>query len=333
MKERGIALVENGKVVPNPHLRLIQKLGQLTKEEGIDFILAVGGGSVIDTAKAVALAGLYEGDVWDFFTGKASVKEALPIGVLSTVASSGSETSNATIVSKDEYKRGVEDEAIIPKFAIMNPSYTLNVPAFQTAAGIADMFSHLLERYFSKVPHTDLTDALIEGAARTLMANAKRLMKDLTNYDLRAEIALTSIVAHNNSLEMGREPDWGSHRIEHELSGQYNIVHGEGMAIVLLAWMRYMKTFYPDLLVKYGVRLFDIDPILYTKEEVIDLAIAETEDFFKAIGLRTRLRDMGIDGRDFEVMAKRATANDQQTVGHLKALTSSDIVAILNLAL
>lgn len=328
-----IQYFENGHVVPNPELSLINELSAFVKEEGIDFILAVGGGSVIDTAKATALGSLSDGDTWDFFTGEKEVKEALPIGAISTVASSGSEMSPATIVSNQEYKLGVESEVIIPKFSIVNPEFTMKLPKYYTGVGTADILSHLLERYFSKVDSTDITDFLLEGAIRSTLINGVKLMNDLENYDLRAEMSLTAIVAHNNSLELGREPDWGSHRIEHELSGQYGVVHGEGMVVITLAWMKYVSRFYPKQFVKYGVRIFGIDPIIYSEEEVIGLAIEKTKEFFVKLGMRTTLTDLEIGDHHFEVMAERATKEDVQTVGHLKPLDSSDIVEILKLAL
>lgn len=240
-----IQYFENGQVVPNPALSLINELSEFVKEKGIDFILAVGGGSVIDTAKATALGSMYEGNTWDFFTGDKEVTEALPIGAISTVASSGSEMSPATIISNAEHKLGVESEIIIPKFSIVNPEFTIKLPKYYTGVGTADILSHLLERYFSEVDHTDITDYLLEGAIRATLVNGVKLMGDLENYDLRAEMSLTAIIAHNNSLELGREPDWGSHRIEHELSGQYGVVHGEGMVVVTLAWMKYVSRFSP----------------------------------------------------------------------------------------
>lgn len=328
-----IQYFENGRVVPNPELSLINELSDFVKQQNIDFILAVGGGSVIDTAKATALGGLYDGDTWDYFMGEKEVTEALPVGAISTVASSGSEMSPATIVSNKEYKLGVESEIIIPKFSIINPEFTVKLPKYNTGVGTADILSHLLERYFSKIEHTDITDFLLEGAIKSTLINGVKLIDDLENYDLRAEMSLTAIIAHNNSLELGREPDWGSHRIEHELSGQYGIVHGEGMVVVTLAWMKYISTFYPKQLVKYGIRVFGIDPIIYSEKEIIDLAIEKTKAFFLKLGMRTTLTEMEISDEHFEDMAKRATKNGSQTVGHLKPLNHQDIIEILKLAL
>lgn len=235
-RELGIDFHENGNVVPNPSIDLVRELSALGKKENIDFILAVGGGSSIDTAKAAALAIPYDGDAWDFFESNAVPSKVLPIGVISTLPASGSETSNCAILSNGEWKLGYEDDRIIPKFAIMNPEYTLKLPEFQTACGVADILSHLLERYFSDVDHTDVTDYLIEGAVKALLVNGERLVKHPDDLNARAEVQWLASIAHNNLLDTGRIADWGSHRIEHELSAQYGITHGEGMAVVLVAW-------------------------------------------------------------------------------------------------
>ena len=232
VNELGIRFSENGNVVPNPSIDLVRELVKQGKENGVDFVLAVGGGSSIDTAKAVALGIPYQGDVWDFFEKGISPEQVLPIGVIATTASSGSETSNAAILSSGEWKLGFEDDRIIPKFAIMNPKYTVGLPAYQTFVGIADVLSHLLERYFSDEKYSDTTDYLIEGAIRALLVNADKLIANQKDVNARGEIQWLASVAHGGFLDAGRRADWGSHRIEHELSAQYNITHGEGMAVV-----------------------------------------------------------------------------------------------------
>lgn len=333
LNKKKITIFKNGEVVPNPEISLIRHLVSLVKENQIDFILAVGGGSVIDTAKAVSFGALYEEDVWDFFIGKAQVEKALPIGVISTVASSGSEMSNATIVSNGEHKLGVETNLIIPKFSILNPEFTLKLPKYHTGVGVSDILTHLLERYFTRVENVNLTDFLLEGAIKSLLISGNQLMAQLDNYNLRAEVMWTAVMAHNNSLELGREPDWASHRIEHEISGQYGITHGEGMAIVFPAWMQYVSQFHPAIFVKYGVRVFNLDPFAYSEEEIIQLSIAKTREFFTNMGMKSRLSEFEIDDTHFIKMANRATKDDTQPVGHLKKLSAEDIVKILKLAL
>lgn len=331
VKELGIAFSENGNVVPNPEVDLVRQLVEQGKKDKVDFVLAVGGGSSIDTAKAVALGIPYDGDVWDFFDKGISPKEVLNIGVIATTASSGSETSNASIISNGEWKLVFEDDRIIPKFAIMNPKYTAGLPLYQTAVGIADVLAHLLERYFSDTQHSDVTDYLIEGGIRALLLNADRLLDDLSDINARAEIQWLASVAHNNFLDAGRSADWGSHRIEHELSAQYHIVHGEGMAVVLLAWIRYVaerKPWRPALLAS---RVFGVDAHDYDEKERALILAEKLEAFFKSLELKTTLTELGIDDKDFEIMAKRATRNG--SVGHYELLDADSIQEILKLAL
>lgn len=329
--ELGIELTQSGEVVPNPDVELVRKLSDEGKKRKVDFVLAVGGGSSIDTAKALALGIPYSGDVWDFFDKGVSPEEVLPIGVIATTASSGSETSNAAIISNGEWKLGFEDDRIIPRFAIMNPKYTVNLPWYQTAVGVADVLTHLLERYFSDVKNSDTTDYLIEGAIRALLLNGERLIKDPKDINARAEIQWLASVAHNNFLDAGRAADWGSHRIEHELSAQYNITHGEGMAVAITAWVKYMagvKPWRPALL---ATRVFGVDAYDHDEEERALILSEKLKDFFRKLGLKTSLTELGIDDKDFEVMAKRATRNG--TVGHYVPLDAGKFVDILKLAI
>jgi len=329
--ELGIDFSESGEVVPNPSIELVRKLVAQGRRDRVDFVLAVGGGSSIDTAKAVAIGIPYEGDVWDFFEKGVSPERVLPIGVIATTASSGSETSNAAILSNGEWKLGFEDDRIIPKFAIMNPRYTAGLPTYQTAVGIADVYAHLLERYFSDETHSDTTDFLIEGAIRALLVNGERLIADPTDINARGELQWLASVAHNNFLDAGRTADWGSHRIEHELSAQYNITHGEGMAVVLPAWTKYMaerKPWRPALL---ATRVYSADSFLYDEKQRAYILAEELTRFFRKLSLRTTLTELGIGDKDFAVMAKRATRNGP--VGHYLPLTAEAIEEILRLAL
>ena len=329
--ELGITFSENGNVVPNPSIELVRELVRQGKETQVDFVLAVGGGSSIDTAKAVALGIPYDGDVWDFFEKGVSPENVLPIGVIATTASSGSETSNAAILSNGEWKLGFEDDRIIPKFAIMNPRFTVDLPAYQTFVGIADVLSHLLERYFSNEKYSDTTDYLIEGAIRALLLNADRLLKNPKNVNARGEIQWLASVAHNNFLDAGRRADWGSHRIEHELSAQYNITHGEGMAVVTVAWTKYMAEKKPWRLALLASRVFGADSYDYSEKERAYILSDRLSDFFRKLGLKTTLSELGIEDSDFEIMAKRATRNG--SVGHYEPLDSEAIIEILRTAL
>ena len=331
VNESGIKFSENGNVVPNPSVELVRELVKQGKKDNVDFVLAVGGGSSIDTAKAVALGIPYDGDVWDFFEKGAQAKEVLNIGVIATTASSGSETSNAAIISNGEWKLGFEDDRIIPKFAIMNPKFTAGLPRFQTSVGVADVLSHLLERYFSDAKHSDTTDYLIEGAIRALLLNADRLIENPQDVNARAEVQWLASVAHNNFLDAGRIADWGSHRIEHELSAQYGITHGEGMAIVFTAWTKYAAEVKPWRLALLASRVFGVDAYDYTEKERA-LKLSEIlEAFFKKIGVKTRLTELGISDKDFDTMAKRATRNG--AVGHYIPLDAKAFTEVLKLAI
>ncbi len=338
-EELGINIIESGDVVPNPTIELARELVERGKEAKVDFILAVGGGSAIDTAKAVAIGIPYIGDVWDFFEKGTVPEKVLPIGVISTTASSGSETSNAAILSSGEWKLGFEDDRIIPRFAILNPEYTLGLPEYQTNVGIADVLAHLLERYFSDERNSDTTDYLIEGAVKALLLNGRRivnlqhslsreeLIKSEDYLNAKAEVQWLASVAHNNFLDAGRSADWGSHRIEHELSAEYGITHGEGMAVVLVAWTKYIagvKPWRPALLAS---RVFGADAYDYSEEERALILSDKLREFFKELSLATSLEELKINDSRFARMAKRATRNGP--VGHYVPLDASGFEAVL----
>ncbi|MBQ4271152.1 MAG: iron-containing alcohol dehydrogenase [Clostridiales bacterium] len=331
VKELGIRFSENGNVVPNPSIELVRELVEQGKKDEVDFVLAVGGGSSIDTAKAVSIGIPYEGDVWDFFSKGAVPEKVLNVGVIATTASSGSETSNAAILSSGDRKLGFEDDRIIPKFAIIDPAYTVGLPVYQTNVGIADVLSHLLERYFSDEKNSDTTDYLIEGAIRALLVNADRLIKDPRNINARAEVSWLAVVAHNNFLDAGRSADWGSHRIEHELSAQYDITHGEGMAVVFTAWTKYMAEVKPWRLALLASRVFGADPYDRDEKERALYLSDELQRFFKKLGLKTTLTELGIGDERFELMAEHATAGG--SVGHYVKLDKEKFIEILKTAL
>jgi len=331
VKELGIRFSENGNVVPNPSIELVRELVEQGKKDEVDFVLAVGGGSSIDTAKAVSIGIPYEGDVWDFFSKGAVPEKVLNVGVIATTASSGSETSNAAILSSGDRKLGFEDDRIIPRFAIIDPAYTVGLPVYQTNVGIADVLSHLLERYFSDEKNSDTTDYLIEGAIRALLVNADRLIKDPRNINARAEVSWLAVVAHNNFLDAGRSADWGSHRIEHELSAQYDITHGEGMAVVFTAWTKYMAEVKPWRLALLASRVFGADPYDRDEKERALYLSDELQRFFKKLGLKTTLTELGIGDERFELMAEHATAGG--SVGHYVKLDKEKFIEILKTAL
>lgn len=333
VKNLNINIINENKIVPNPQLTLVRELIVKAKENDIDFILAIGGGSVIDTAKAISVGINSKIDIWEYFTNGMEITETVPVGVISTLPASGSETSNCSIISHNNLKLGIESNNIIPKFAIINPEYTLNLPKYQTGCGIVDITTHLLERYFTMEENVDLTDYLIEGALKSVINSGYEIIENPKNYNARANMFLASIIAHNNSLEMGRIPDWASHRIEHELSATYNIAHGEGMAIVIPAYIRYMSTKSSKKFAQLANRLFNVDYFNNTLEKMANILADEFEMFYKKLGIKTKLSELNITDEKFLEMALNATKNDTNKIGHYIPIGSSEIVEILKLCL
>lgn len=334
LKREGLEVFELGGVKPNPRLSLVNEGEKICRENGIDFILAVGGGSVIDSAKAIAMAVCYEGDVWDFFTGKAHAEKALPIGTILTLPAAGSESSMGTVITNEcgNYKRPAGSEAIYPKFSILNPELAFTVPKFQVASGVTDILAHLMERYFTNVGHVELTDRLIESTMKTVINNVHTVFENPENYDAWAEIMWAGTVAHNNLLNTGRIGDWASHDIEHELSGIYDIAHGEGLGIVFPAWMKYVyKTNMPRF-AQFASRVWNVDNDFFDQEATALKGIEAYEEFIHSIGLKTRLSDIGIKADRFEEMSDKASNGDTGTLGSFVKLGKNDIFKIFELA-
>lgn len=328
-----VTYVYNNSVLPNPKVELIRDLIKQNKDKCIDLILAIGGGSVIDSAKAISVGLESDLDVWEFFEKGIEITKTTSIGVISTIPSSGSETSNCSIVSNGEFKLGIETDLIIPKFAIINPEYTLSLPKYQTSVGLCDISTHLIERYYSDIEYTDTTDYMIEGLLKALILNSYRLINNPSDINARSEVFLMSIFSHNNMLDSGRMADWASHRIEHEISAEYGITHGEGMAVVLVAYTKYLATRKPNKLAQLANRLFNIDYANHSKEEMALMLAENLEKFYIDLGLRTRLSKFNIDDSNFEKMALRATKNDTTKIGHYLGLDSKEIIEVLNIAL
>ena len=321
---------ELGGVQPNPRLSLVREGIVLCQKNGLDIVLAVGGGSAIDTAKAIAMGVAEGGDVWDFYIGKRVAEKALPVGVLLTIPAAGSEASVGSVITNEDgwLKRPCDNPILRPKFALMNPELTYTLPSYQTACGAADILAHMLERYFTNVPHVDLTDRMLEGAISNILEYAPLALAEPENYDYRAEIMLTGYVAHNNSLDMGRIGDWASHNIEHELSAIYDIAHGAGLAIVFPAWMKYVYQVNIDKFVQLFTRVFGVSMNLNDKELIVREGIARLEAWFRRMGLPTRLSEAGIPADRIDEMAEKA-----HQVGNFKVLNREDIAQVLTLAL
>lgn len=332
LKQHGVCCEELCGVQPNPRLSLVQEGIRMCREHKLDAILAVGGGSVIDTAKAIAVGVPYNGNVWDFYEGKAEATEALPIGVVLTIPAAGSESSDGSVITKEEgqLKRSYGTSLMIPKFAIMNPEFTYSLPAYQVACGASDILAHLMERYFTQVSHVDYTSRLLEASMRTILDYAPLALEQPENYDIRAEVMWVGTVAHNNLLHTGRIGDWASHQIEHEISGIYDIAHGAGLAIVFPAWMKYVYRENIDLFVQFAVRVLHVDLALGDKELVLMQGIRKLEQFFRLIGMPVRLSEAGICGDRLREMADKCCKDGKQ--GNFKQLDADDVYEILKLA-
>ncbi|ONI44926.1 alcohol dehydrogenase [Candidatus Epulonipiscioides gigas] len=332
-KELEISFIENGNVAHNPQIELVRDLTNEAKKAKVDFIIAVGESSTINTAKAVAMGMYYNGDIWDFFEGKAQLNKAISVGVITTLLSGELETFNATSISNGFLQKEFKDNKIIPKFVIMNPDFTSRLPAYQTACGIADIFAHLVEGYFTTVEQVDTTDYLIEGACKSLIRNGLKLMENPSDYNARAEIQWLSFIAHNNILNTGRMGDCTATMIVNELIAQYGLTQGEGMAIVLIGWVKYIAIRQPDKLIQLANRVFNIDIFNNTEQEIGMQLSEEFKNFFTKLQLSVTLKELGIYTSHFEEMATRATINNTQKVGHYNPLDKDGFIEVLNLCL
>ena len=334
LKDSDIEFVELSGVKPNPRVSLVREGIKICRDTNIDFILAVGGGSVIDSSKAIAAGVNYNGDVWDLFIDKPINHKCIQLATILTIPAAGSETSSGCVITNEDglYKRSTGHPTLRPVFSIMNPELTYTLPKYQTSCGIADMFAHILERYFTNEPNVDLTDRLCEGTMKAIIDNALRLNTNPNDYNSRAEIMLSGMVAHNGSLDMGRLGDWASHDIEHELSGVYDIAHGAGLAIIFPAWMKFVYKHDINRFAQFANRVFDIDINLNNLEETALKGIKALEDFFTAIELPTRLSHVDIDDSNLEEMSNKLVAHTDH-VGNFVQIRAKEALEILKLAL
>ena len=333
----GISYVELGGVVPNPRLSLVYKGIELAKAKGVDFILAVGGGSAIDSAKAIAFGAAEDGDVWDLYEYTRTAKACLPIGVVLTLAATGSEMSMGTVITKEEglSKRAYNDDLARPKFAIMNPELTMTLPAYQTSCGCVDIMMHTMERYFTCGGNMEITDSIAEALLRTVIINAKTLMEKPEDYDARAEIMWAGSLAHNGLTGCGIRGggDWSTHMLEHEMGGLYDVAHGAGLAAIWGSWARYV---YRDCLprfCRYAVNVMGVEP-QGSDEEVALRGIEATEAFFRSLNMPTSFADMGIRPTDEEMkeMARKCSVATGGRQGSAKVLYEADMLAIYKMA-
>lgn len=316
LEEAGIPYAELGDVQPNPVDAKVYEGIELAKKEGIDSVLAVGGGSSIDTAKAIAAAMPYDGDFWDFYCGKAKVKKALPVGVVLTIPAAGSEGSGNTVITKLDglHKLGMGSDALRPKFALMNPELTFTLPPFQTAAGITDMLAHIMERYFTNTENVEITDRVAEGVMKAIINEAPIVIANPEDYDARANIMWSGTLAHNGVCSGGREEDWATHALEHEVSAVYGVTHGAGLAVMFPAWMTYAMKSNPKKLAQYARRVFDIEETDDSKAAA--LGIEALKKFLHSIGMPVNMKELGIEEPDCKLLAEKVTENKGEIFGN-----------------
>lgn len=333
LEQAGISFVELGGVKPNPRSGLVYEGIELCKKEKVDFILAVGGGSTIDSSKAIAAGSLYEGDFLDFYQGKAVIEKALPIGTILTIAAAGSEGSPNTVITDEstQIKKGARSELLRPKFSILNPELTCTLPAYQTAAGATDIMAHVCERYFSNTEEVEITDRLCEAVLKTMIYETPRVIENPDNYEARANIMWAGMLAHNNICGVGRSQDWASHHIEHELSALYDVTHGAGLAVIMPKWMRYVLEINPDKLVLFAERVWDIKPGMNQKKTALK-GIEAFEKFLKRIGMPATFDEIGAKEEDIELLTDKLLGS-KKTEGNYVKLTREDVIHIYKSAL
>ena len=337
LKSHGILFVELGGVVPNPLLSKVQEGISLCRREQVDFILAVGGGSVIDSAKAIGYGSLYDGDVWDFWAGKAVPEACLPIGVVLTIPAAGSEMSSSCVITKDDglLKRGINSDLCRCRFAVMNPERTYTLPPYQTAAGATDIMMHTMERYFSKYEDMTLTDAVAEALLRTVKDAAVVVMEHPEDYRNRAQIMWAGSLAHNDLTECGTEKDFATHRLEHELSALFGVTHGAGLAALWPSWARYVKDKHLSRFVQFAVNVMGVENDFAHPDETAEKGICAIEDFYRKIGMPTNIHELlgrEITDDEIEVLVDKCSRGNTITIGAFEVLGADEMRAIYRLA-
>ncbi len=334
LREAGVSFVELSGVKPNPRLSLVREGIALCRSQGLDFILAVGGGSVIDSAKAIAVGVLYDGDVWDFYDGKASPAKALGVGTVLTIPAAGSEASTGSVITDEEQalKRACDSVIMRPVFSLLDPELTYTLPPYQTACGVVDMAAHIMERYFTTVRNVEVTDGMAEALLRTIIRNGPIAIAEPENYVARAEIMWSGTLAHNDMLGTGRVGDWATHDIEHEISAIYDLAHGAGLAIVFPAWMLYNYKRDVNRFARYASEVWGVKGAFDDPERAALDGIARLKAFNRSIGMPVSLADAGIPADRIPEMADKCTRGDTATVGRFQTLRRADVEAILRLA-
>ena len=325
LRDAGIAFCELGGVVPNPLLSKVREGIDVCRRESVDFILAVGGGSVIDSSKAIGYGVPYDGDVWDFWAGKAVPKQCLPIGVVLTIPAAGSEMSSSCVITADEglLKRGINSDLCRCRFAVMNPERTFTLPPYQTAAGATDIMMHTMERYFSKYEDMTLTDSISEALLRTVKESALVVMRHPEDYRHRAQIMWAGSLAHNDLTECGTEKDFATHRLEHELSAIFGVTHGAGLAAIWPSWARYVKDKHLSRFVQFAVNVMGVPNDFAHPEETAERGICAVEEFYRQIGMPTSIHELlgrDITDQEIDTMVEKCSRGGTITVGAMEVL-------------
>lgn len=332
LEELSVPYTELGGVQPNPRDTLVYKGIELSRAENVDFILAVGGGSVIDSAKAIAMGVPYDGDFWDFYSDK-SPENALPVGTVLTIAAAGSEGSGDSVITKEEggLKRGTGSDLIRPKFSIMNPALTCTLPAYQTACGATDIMAHVFERYFTNTDEVELTDRLCEAVLLTMIKETPRVIAEPDNYQARANIMWAGTVAHTNIVGVGREQDWNSHGIEHELSALYDCAHGAGLAVIMPAWMEFVYKHNPMRFAQSAVRVWGCQMNFEHPENTAIEGIRRFRQFLHSIRMPVNFAELGAREEDIPLLVEKHGVGSGRTGGFV-ALSAEDIAEIYRIA-
>ena len=332
LEEAGVEYVSLGGVVPNPRLSLAYEGIELCKKEGVDFILAVGGGSVIDSSKCIGYGVANGGDVWDFYERKRTATACLPIGVVLTIAAAGSEMSKSSVITNEDgwLKRGYSSDYARAKFAVMNPCLTMTLPKYQTASGCVDIMMHTMERYFTQSEPMELTDGFCEQLLRTVMKNAKILMDDPENYEARAEVMWAGSLSHNGLMGCGTDGgDWASHQLEHELGGMFDVAHGAGLAAVWGSWARYVMDARPDRFARFAVNVMGVEAEEDDSETALR-GICAMEEFYRDLEMPTSLFELGIEPTEeqLNILAEKCSHFRKRTIGCIKKLDRDDMYQI-----